>query len=181
MSLAQFCALSAPALLGILAIVFGLFELHRIRRVKASFAGPTVTGMQDSTSVQVSGATSETPQSTLAAVSPSDQPAPVTSSAETTKQRRPSHRTLEEIEAWAIQQGHVVFKDDKSKGMTVIMGAKPLGSAIEGIPEFKLELSKAMDEIATAHNQLAEAKHKLNEAVDKIAHATASPQENTGS
>jgi hypothetical protein len=38
MSLAQFYVLSAPAFLGMLAISFGLFELHRVRRVKAEAA-----------------------------------------------------------------------------------------------------------------------------------------------
>jgi hypothetical protein len=127
MSVTQLYALSAPALLGVLAIGFGLFELHRIRRMKASFAAPAVTGVQDSASDQVSGTISETPQSTR--------------------------------------------------------GLRVFGSEfiLEDIPEAELELSKAMDKIATAHDQLAEAKHKLNKAVDKIAQATTAPQEKTGS
>jgi hypothetical protein len=38
MSLAQFYALSAPAFLGLLGIGYGLFELYRVRRMKAEAA-----------------------------------------------------------------------------------------------------------------------------------------------
>jgi hypothetical protein len=38
MSLAQFYVLSAPAFLGMLAVSFGLFELHRVRRMKVEAA-----------------------------------------------------------------------------------------------------------------------------------------------
>jgi hypothetical protein len=64
MSLTQLYALSAPALLGVLAIGFGLFELQRVRRIKASFAAPAVAGVQDTAPDQVSGAISEASQST---------------------------------------------------------------------------------------------------------------------
>jgi hypothetical protein len=49
MSLTQLYALSAPALLGLLAIGFGLFELPRIRRMKASFANKAVDKITQAT------------------------------------------------------------------------------------------------------------------------------------
>lgn len=178
MSLAQFYALSAPALLGVLAVGFGLFELHRVRRMKANFAAPTAMGVQDSASDQVSRAISETTQTTLrTAVSPSDQAAPATRLAEATKLGRPDRQTLEEIDRILEKIEEIATK---SKTMT---GIKVVGSEfiVEDISQTKLELSNAMNEVATAHGRLAEAEHKLNEAMDKIARATTAPQEKTGS
>jgi hypothetical protein len=73
--------------------------------------------------------------------------------------------TLTEFDELAKQHGLRVFKSEKTDLMSVYSSSEFI---VEDIPEAKLELSKAMDKVATAHDQLAEAEHELNEAIDRI-------------
>jgi hypothetical protein len=82
MSLTQFYALSAPALLGVLAIGFGLFELYRVRRMKVAFAATTAGGMQAASSETVAA---KAPETAAPPTGPQASPADPTLPAQSTK------------------------------------------------------------------------------------------------
>jgi hypothetical protein len=171
MSLTQLYALSAPLLLGALAIGFGLFELYRIRRMKAAFAATAPGGLQDSRSAAISARPGEAVAASPELLANSTDPAtpPALSSAEAAEDIAPPFRNWPQaphgFDVYLARNGMFVFmraeenlaprytdwtgaryERDETTGQMVQVAAIDQDRPMAAQPE----LDKAIDEISRA-------------------------------
>jgi hypothetical protein len=177
MSLTQLYALSAPALLGVLAIGFGLFELYRVRRMKAAFAATAPGGLQASNSAAVPARAGETVAGSPELLARSTDPAtpPALSSAEAAEDIAPPlpdwPRAPHGFDVYLARNGMFVF-------MRAEENLAPRYTDWTGARYERDEATGQMVQVAAAdQDRSMAAQPELDKAIDEISRATTTTQE----